>query len=160
MEQRNFEELVEYTRCVRCLDDLHKQRRLALAGTLGSIALIATNITGSTELLMTGTVIFPSLLEYLSYVGSKTNQKQLLKNSFINGETKTIGEDIIEVEYNINEEIEYYPGYTIIDKNQQEDKIVVTYANRHYVFLPKGNENDFGKPLYKLTKKLKQTKGK
>lgn len=66
------------------LDELYAKRRLALVGTMSSIALIVSNVTLQTDtnigLFMTGTVVFPSLFDYLGSIQKEINVKHLVKN--------------------------------------------------------------------------------
>jgi len=147
MEERTFEKLEDYNICVDNLVELRKQRNFVLAGTIGCAALIVSNITTSTELLMTGTVIFPSLFNCLSNVQKEINRNQRTKNAYINGETIGQYKDTIEIEYDLGEHIPDFPGYTTIRKIYHSNKVAVTYVNTSSVFKPANTT--VGRPLTK-----------
>jgi len=153
MEERRFEQLEDYNVCVGNLESLRRQRSLVLAGTIGCAALIISNINASTELLMTGTVVFPSLMDYLTNIQNEINRNQREKNAYINGETIVKYKDTVEIEYDLNEHIPDLPGYTVVRKSYSTDKVVVTYTNTEYIY--KKTNSKVGKPLKRLTKQRK-----
>ncbi len=67
------------------LNNLYSQRRLALVGTMASVALIASNITLQTDtnlaMFMTGTIVFPSLFNYLGGIQKEINDIHTIKNN-------------------------------------------------------------------------------
>lgn len=82
MKELQNETMLDYNE--NNLDELYQKRRLALVGTLGSAAIILSNITLQTDtnlsLFMTGTVVFPSLFNYLTDVQTQINEKHIIKN--------------------------------------------------------------------------------
>jgi len=87
MEMSNelvYNETTNYKEYIAGLDSLYKNRRLALAGTIGCAALIVSNITLQTDtnlaMFMTGTVVFPSMIDYLTNTQKRINEKHRIKN--------------------------------------------------------------------------------
>lgn len=158
MEENLYEDLKTYNECVRNLEELKTKRKYALVGALGSVYLIASNITlaGNTsiELLTTGTVIFPSFFTYLNSLQEQINHWQYAKNSYVNGTARPIGKHQVKIEYQPKQQIEEIEGYEIISIDEIENKLIVTYSNNEYIYSRAGRQNTFGEPLKTMTKHL------
>ena len=84
MDEAIYEDIFTCSENICDTNELYQKRRLALAGTIGSTALIISNISLQTDvnlgLFMSGTVVFPSLIEYLANIQTQINIKHKIKN--------------------------------------------------------------------------------